>query len=227
MKRQTSRRPQPFSQPRLLKLESLENRNLMTVGNMMVGAIVDDNHTHVESVTIGHEKNIDSLTNEQCQGACYLRGQGTDKLDGFFTQSGSAAELQGQQVEESIAILGTANGMRTQQRGYNNGQDAADIIRGNDEDVTVGEIPDRLDGFFTQSGSATEINDAIWANADTRDLETPSLGLPTDPNVFWAQAISQDQDPNEIQRRHQATSGRTRYVPDGRNDGKLYGNMWF
>ena len=95
MKRQTSRRPQPFSQPRILKLESLENRNLMTVGNMMVGAIVDDNHTHVESVTIGHEKNIVSLTNEQCQGACYLRAQMDNvAVDEFFTQSGEGVMTQ-------------------------------------------------------------------------------------------------------------------------------------
>jgi len=47
-----------------------------------------------EGEPIGHEKNIASLTSEQCQGACYVHGQGKDKLDGFFTQSGSAAELQ-------------------------------------------------------------------------------------------------------------------------------------
>ena len=75
MKLRSTNQTNQFSQDRSLKLESLENRNLMTVGNMMVAAIVDDNHTHVESVTIGHEKNIDSLTNEQCQGACYLRDQ--------------------------------------------------------------------------------------------------------------------------------------------------------
>ncbi|MFP6602722.1 MAG: hypothetical protein VB862_09360, partial [Pirellulaceae bacterium] len=79
MKLRSTNQTNQFSQGRSLKLESLENRNLMTVGNMMVGAIVDDNHTHVESVTIGHEKNITPLSNEQCQGACYLRGQGQDQ----------------------------------------------------------------------------------------------------------------------------------------------------
>lgn len=79
MKLRSTNQTNQFSQDRSLKLESLENRNLMTVGNVMVAAIVDDNHTHVESVRFGHEKNIASLTNEQCQGACYLRDQGKDQ----------------------------------------------------------------------------------------------------------------------------------------------------
>ena len=88
----------------------------MTVGNMMVGAIVDDNHTPVESVTIGHEKNIDSLTGGQCEGACYLRGQGQDQdqpevSNGFFIPGGSTAEIQDQELVESIAILAQANGI--------------------------------------------------------------------------------------------------------------------
>ena len=119
MKRQSRNQQNKFSQDRTLKIESLENRNLMTVGNMMVGAIVDDNHTHVESVTIGHEKNIVSVTSPQCQAACYVPDQGKDKLDGFFTQSGSASELGSfplpefvaPNVKESVAILGTANGI--------------------------------------------------------------------------------------------------------------------
>ena len=95
MKRRPTNKQNQFSQNRSLKLESLEKRNLMTVGNMMVGAIVDDNHTHVESVTIGHEKNIVSLTNEQCQGACYLRAQMDNvAVDEFFTQSGEGVMTQ-------------------------------------------------------------------------------------------------------------------------------------
>ena len=140
MKLRSTNQTNQFSQDRSLKLESLENRNLMTVGNVMVAAIVDDNHTHVESVTIGHEKNIDSLTGGQCEGACYLRDQGPDQgqhqpkiSNGFLTQTGSAADIE----TDSIDVIGGLSYLRGQ------GQDQPEISN----------------GFFIPGGSTVEIQD--------------------------------------------------------------------
>ena len=179
--RSTSQKNQ-FSHDRSLKLESLENRNLMTVGNVMVAAIVDDNHTPVESITIGHENNIDSLTGGQCEGACYLRGQGkdqpkisngfltqtgsaadieTDSFDvigglsylrgqgqnqpeisnGFFIPGGSTAEIQDQELVESIAILGTANGIeQARDATYEDYWDMDMSIRNEGHDKLFGQL---------------------------------------------------------------------------------------
>ena len=148
MKRQSRNQQNKFSQDRNLKIESLENRNLMTVGNVIASAVTEFATSTEESVTIGHEKNITSMSNGQCQGACYVRDQGKDKLDGFFTQSGSAAELQDQQVEESVAILGQANGVAIL------GQANGVAILGQQHTNNAA-----VDGFFTQSGSAAELQD--------------------------------------------------------------------
>ena len=242
MKRQSRNQQNKFSQDRNLKIESLENRNLMTVGNVIASAVTEFATSTEESVTIGHEKNITSMSNGQCQGACYVRDQGKDKLDGFFTQSGSAAELQDQQVEESVAILGQANGVAILGQQHTN--NAA------------------VDGFFTQSGSAAELQDqqveesvAILGQANgieqardatyedywDMDMSIVSRGNDEDftqsgsaaeivldttpPTIILDKEAPQNMKPAlnipslEQEELYSATSA-ANYVPDGRNDGK-------
>ena len=158
MKRRPTNQNNQFSQDRNLQLESLENRNLMTVANVVASAAIEFATPKEESVTIGHEKNITSLSNEQCQGACYLNGPGKDRVklsNGFFAQTGSASELGSfnlsevfvPAVKESVAILGTANGIdQARNATYEDYWDMDMSIRHKGQD-----------NFFNQLGSVPRI----------------------------------------------------------------------
>lgn len=165
MKRQSLHTKNQRSQNRPLQLETLENRTLLTVGNVMAPAVNGVSVIPEQSAVIRQEKITDSLTPDQCQGACYLRDPGQTKLEiynSFFREDGSAGEL------ETIPNFDPSHlepkvDQTTEANDWYRDPAAAWLTDGCRQ-------PDDITSHPDQYRFSAELSDAVWSSNSMEDL---------------------------------------------------------